>query len=968
MPQPEGLSVAVHRDASDHALGANRTDLEAQFRVEWADPGTGGRVLLVSHEVTVTQAAVVSAWPTTVGQVSDPTTSTQPKVMLIDGHSMAYRAFYALPAENFSSASGQHTNAVYGFTSMLINVLRDEQPTHVVVAFDVSRATFRSEQYSDYKATRAKSPDEFAGQVSLIQEVLDALNVVHVQLDGYEADDIIATLTDQADQRGWASVIVTGDRDTYQLVDDNTTVLYPVRGVSELSRMTPAAIEAKYGVGPHQYPELAALVGETSDNLPGVPGVGVKTAAKWLTGYGSLDNLLARVDQVRGKVGDSLRAHLDDVRRNRQLNHLVRGLTLPVGLDDLAKRGYNRDAVHQLFDALEFRVLRDRLLETFPIDDAPVEDGFELAGQRLRPGELAGWLAAHAAGELTGLDVAGRWGSGTGELTAVALASADGAACWTDVADLSLADEQALAAWLGDPVRGKAMHAAKGPLLAIWQHGWHLAGLVCDTELAAYLLRPDQRSYDLADLSIRHLKRELRVDSSGAGPDEQLMLDFGDESLDEQAEAAMVRARAVIDLAEALTDELDDLGQRSLLAEVEMPLQRILARMERDGIALDTDVLDGLYAEFDARVRAAEQAAWEAVGQQVNLGSPKQLQAVLFDQLDLPRTKKIKSGYTTDAEALEGLFARTAHPFLAHLLAHRDSIKLRQAVEGLRKAVQDDGRVHTTYLQTIAATGRLSSADPNLQNIPIRTDEGRRVRAAFVVGAGYEALLSADYSQIEMRVMADVSGDTDLIEAFRSGVDFHTVTASKVFGVPPEEVTGAQRAGVKQMNYGLAYGLSAYGLSTRLGLSVGEARELMDDYFTTFGGVRDYLNDIVAQARRTGYTETILGRRRYLPDLTSSNRQRREMAERMALNAPIQGSAADIIKIAMIRLDGVLTRAGLKSRILLQIHDELVLEVAPGERDVVTELVREQMAGAADLKVPLDVSVGYGQTWLAAAH
>ncbi len=881
---------------------------------------------------------------------------------------MAYRAFYALPVENFSTASGQHTNAVYGFTSMLINVLRDEQPTHVVVAFDLSRSTFRNEQYPEYKANRSKSPDEFAGQVSLIHEVLDALNITHVSLEGYEADDIIATLTDQADQRDWRSVIVTGDRDAFQLIDQNTTVLYPIRGVSELSRMTPEAVETRYGIGPERYSELAALVGESSDNLPGVPGVGVKTAAKWITSYGGLENLLARADQVRGKVGESLRAHLDDVRRNRQLNQLVRGLELPVGLDDLAQRSYNRDAVHRLFDALEFRVLRERLLETFPIDDTPVEQGFDLAGRRLGPGELAQWLAEHATGELTGIDASGQWGAGRGELTALALASADGAACWFEVAELSVDDEQALAAWLADAGVGKAMHAAKGPTLAAWQHGWRPAGLVCDTELAAYLLRPDQRSYDLADLSIRHLKRELRVSSTGEDPDTQLMLDFGDESLDEQAEAAMVRGRAVIDLAQVLTAELETLGQRRLLDEVEMPLQRILARMECDGIALDTGLLDGLYDEFDTRVRTAEQAAWDSVGKQVNLGSPKQLQAVLFDQLDLPRTKRIKSGYTTDAEALEGLFARTEHPFLAHLLAHRDAIKLRQAVEGLQKAVQDDGRVHTTYLQTIAATGRLSSADPNLQNIPIRTDEGRRVRAAFIVGSGYEALLSADYSQIEMRVMADASGDDDLIEAFRSGVDFHTVTAAKVFDVAPDQVTLAQRASVKQMNYGLAYGLSAYGLSTRLGVSVGEAKALMDDYFDTFGGVRDYLNEVVAQARRTGYTETILGRRRYLPDLTSSNRQRREMAERMALNAPIQGSAADIIKIAMIRLDDALAGAGLRSRILLQIHDELVLEVAPGERDEVTELVRVQMAGAADLKVPLDVSVGYGPNWLAAAH
>ena len=514
------------------------------------------------------------------------------------------------------------------------------------------------------------------------------------------------------------------------------------------------------------------------------------------------------------------------------------------------------------------------------------------------------------------------------------------------------------------------MHGAKSQLLAIWERGWELNGLVCDTELAAYLLRPDQRSYDLADLSIRHLKRELRVHAGDqADADAQQMLDFGADEADAQtAEAAMVTARAVIDLAETMTAELETLGQRGLLTDVELPLQRILGRMERTGVAIDTDVLDELHAQFDARVRDAEQAAWAAVGEQVNLGSPKQLQAVLFDTLDLPRTKKIKSGYTTDAEALEGLYAKTQHPFLEHLLAHRDSIKLRQAVEGLRKSVGDDGRIHTTYLQTIAATGRLSSADPNLQNIPTRTEEGRRIREAFVVGQGYEALLSADYSQIEMRVMADASGDEDLIEAFRSGVDFHTVTAAKVFDTPVAEVTGDQRASVKQMNYGLAYGLSAYGLSTRLGVSVGAARELMDDYFDTFGGVRDYLAEIVAEARRTGYTETFLGRRRYLPDLTSSNRQRREMAERMALNAPIQGSAADIIKVAMIKLDAALAEQGLASRLLLQIHDELVLEVAAGERERVTELVREQMGSAAQLLVPLDVSVGYGANWLSAAH
>ncbi|NIH57499.1 DNA polymerase-1 [Brooklawnia cerclae] len=890
----------------------------------------------------------------------------RPLLMLIDGHSMAYRAFYALPTENFSTQTGQFTNAVYGFTSMLINVLRDERPTHVGVCFDVSRRTFRTEQYADYKATRAKSPDEFTGQVALIKEVLDALSIGHVEADGFEADDLIATLTTQADDRNWDTIIVTGDRDSFQLIDGNTTVLYPKRGVSEMSRMTPEAVLDKYGVGPERYSELAALVGETSDNLPGVPGVGAKTAAKWLSQFDGLENLLVRADQVPGKAGESFRQHVDDVVRNRRLNRLVRDVDLPIGLDDLVRHRWNREAVHELFDALEFRVLRDRLIETFPLDDEPVDTGFELVTQRLAPGEVAAWLTAHATGGLTGVDVQGHWGSGRGDVTAIALAGEDGAAAWMSTDELSPADDTALADWLADPARPKAMHSAKGPMLALWERGWAFDGLACDTEVAAYLLRPDQRSYDLEDLSIRHLKRELRVDGTDGSGSGQEMLDFGDD--EGAAMAAMIRARAVIDLAREMLGELDALGQRSLLVGIELPLQRILARMERTGIAVDNDVLDDLFATFDARVRQAEQEAWDSVGQQVNLGSPKQLQAVLFDQLNLPKTKKIKSGYTTDAEALEGLYAKTGHPFLEHLLVHRDAIKLRQAVEGLRKAVQDDGRVHTTYLQTVAATGRLSSTDPNLQNIPIRTEEGRRVRQAFVVGSGFEGLMSADYSQIEMRVMAHASGDADLIEAFRSGVDFHTVTASRVYRVRSDEVTPAQRAGVKQMNYGLAYGLSAYGLSSRLGVSVAQARELMDDYFATFGGVRDYLQEVVAGARRVGYTETLLGRRRYLPDLTSSNRQRREMAERMALNAPIQGSAADIIKVAMIGLDEALRTSGLASRMLLQIHDELVLEVAPGERERVEELVRERMGGAADLQVPLDVSIGYGRTWLEAAH
>nr|WP_269449916.1 DNA polymerase I [Auraticoccus cholistanensis] len=892
-------------------------------------------------------------------------------MLLIDGHSMAYRAFFALPVENFSTVTGQHTNAVFGFTSMLINVLRDERPTHVAVAFDVSRTTFRTELYTDYKANRSTSPNEFKGQVGLVKEVLDALNIVHVELEGWEADDIIGTLATQAQAAGMDVLICTGDRDALQLASERVTILYARRGVSDLARMTPAAVEEKYLVPPARYPELAALVGESSDNLPGVPGVGPKTAAKWITLYDGLENVLDRAHEIKGKAGESLREHAASVRLNRQVNALVRDLELPVTLEELTRRQWNREATHQLFDSLEFRVLRDRLLETLPQEEAEPEGGFEVAGEVLAEGALPGWLAEHASGKRTGLDVVGHWGAGTGDVRGLAIASVDGAACWLDVAALAPDDEQALVAWLADPEQAVTLHDAKGPLLAIWSRGWELARLESDTQLAAYLLRPDQRSFDLADLCVRHLKRELRIDVEPDSP--QDTLDFseaGDDTsgADAAVNASMVRARAVIDLAEVLDEELARRDSVGLLRDVELPLLRTLAGMERTGIAVDVGYLESLESEFDTAVRTAQQAAYDVLGKEINLGSPKQLQVVLFDELGMPKTRRTRTGWTTDADALQGLYARTEHPFLAHLLAHRDAIRLRQTVEGLLKSVADDGRIHTTYLQTIAATGRLSSTDPNLQNIPIRTEEGRRIRRAFVVGEDYESLLTADYSQIEMRIMAHVSADEGLIEAFRSGEDFHTVTASRVFGVPPEGVGPEERAKIKAMNYGLAYGLSAYGLSQQLGIDTGEAKGLMEEYFERFGGVRDYLQGVVAQARRTEYTETLLGRRRYLPDLMSSNRQRREMAERMALNAPIQGSAADIIKVAMLNVERALAAEGLRSRMLLQVHDELVLEVAPGEQQALEELVRTQMGRAMELSVPLDVSVGSGRSWFEAAH
>jgi DNA polymerase-1 len=905
------------------------------------------------------------------------------RLLLLDGHSLAYRAFFALPIENFSTTTGQPTNAVYGFTAMLINVLRDEKPTHVAVAFDRSEPTFRHEQYVEYKAGRTRAPDEFRSQVSLIFEVLDALGIRRLSAPGYEADDIIATLATQAEAEGMDTLIVTGDRDTFQLVSDHVTVLYNSRGVSDMRRFDPAALLEKYGLTPAQYPDFAALRGDNSDNLPGIPGVGEKTATKWIVEFGSLEELVSRVGEVKGRAGDALREHLGNVLRNRQLTSLIRDLPLStVGATprDLVPEPWDREKIHQLFDTLQFRVLRDRLYQTLPdgiagvsggaglgrpgtLGDKADMSGFEVEASVLGPEEVPDWLDQHQSSERTGLAVTGSWGRGTGNLTGIALAAPDGAAAYLDPEALTPADEQALAAWLADPERPKAMHDAKGPMHALAARGFTLAGLTSDTALAAYLVLPGQRTFDLADLALRYLGKELRDD---AGETVQLTLDGSGEQ--ESAVALALRARASLDLAAALDADLDKRGARRLLDEIELPLVDVLAQMERTGIAADAEHFSEMSATLYGEVKSAEQAAYAVVGHEFNLGSPKQLQEVLFTELGLPKTKRIKTGYTTDSEALTNLLASTEDPILKHLLHHRDVAKLKSIVDSLIPMAGEDGRIHTTFNQMVAATGRLSSTDPNLQNIPIRTELGRRIREGFVVGAGYETLLTADYSQIELRIMADLSGDEALIAAFESGHDFHAATASRVFGMPPQEVGPEQRAKIKAMNYGLAYGLSAFGLSQQLRISVEEARGLMEEYFKEFGGVRDYLHSVVARARIDGYTSTIMGRRRYLPDLTSDNRQRREMAERMALNAPIQGSAADVIKVAMLRVSSSLAAAGLRSRMLLQVHDELIFEVAPGELDEVRSLVTTQMAGAADLRVPLAVSTGTGRSWSEAAH
>ena len=898
-------------------------------------------------------------------------TEAKPTLMLLDGNSLAFRAFYALPAENFKTRGGLTTNAVYGFTAMLINLLRDEAPTHIAAAFDVSRQTFRSERYPEYKANRSSTPDEFHGQIDITKEVLGALGITVLAEAGFEADDLIATLATQGENEGYRVLVVTGDRDSLQLVSDDVTVLYPIKGVSELTRFTPEAVVEKYGLTPKQYPDFAALRGDPSDNLPGIPGVGEKTASKWIIEYGSLQELVDNVDSVRGKVGDALRANLASVVRNRELTDLVKDVPLAQTPDTLRLQPWDRDQIHRLFDDLEFRVLRDRLFDTLAAVEPEVDEGFDVRGGALEPGTVGQWLAEHVSdGRRSGLAVVGTHLPHDGDATALAIAAVDGDGGYIDTATLTPDDDKALAAWLADPAKPKALHEAKLAIHDLTGRGWTLNGVTSDTALAAYVVRPGQRSFTLDDLSLRYLRRELRADK----PEQQQLSLLDDmDGVDEQAvQTVILRARAVVDLADALDAELDRIDSTALLGEMELPVQQVLADMEAAGIAVDLRLLTELQSQFADQIRDAAEAAYAVIGKQINLGSPKQLQVVLFDELGMPKTKRTKTGYTTDADALQSLFDKTGHPFLQHLLAHRDVTRLKVTVDGLLQAVGADGRIHTTFNQTIAATGRLSSTEPNLQNIPIRTDAGRQIRDAFVVGDGpdisYTELMTADYSQIEMRIMAHLSRDDGLIEAFNTGEDLHSFVASRAFGVPIEEVTAELRRRVKAMSYGLAYGLSAYGLAAQLKISTEEAKVQMDQYFARFGGVRDYLMDVVEQARKDGYTSTVLGRRRYLPELDSSNRQVREAAERAALNAPIQGSAADIIKVAMIEVDKAIKAGGLASRMLLQVHDELLFEVASGEREQVEALARDKMGGAYLLDVPLEVSVGYGRSWDSAAH
>ena len=881
--------------------------------------------------------------------------SDKPTLMVIDGHSLAFRAFYALPVDSFVSPEGQHTNAIHGFISMFLGLLKKENPTHVAVAFDISRFSFRTRIYPEYKATRGDTPEEFIGQVPLLQEALAAMGVVTLTKEDYEADDILATLAHTGSEAGFDVLVVSGDRDTFQLVNDRVTVLYPnARGVAELKRYTPAAVAERYGVPPHKYPDIAALVGETSDNLVGIDKVGEKTAVKWITQYGSLESVLDHADEISGVVGQNLRDQKDRAIRNRELNRLLTDVEIGTTLDNLERGSINAEAVAQVFTALGFKTLKTRVLELAGVTpeeatpEPPAPAAVEVPSEKtLVDEELAAWLTRHTDQPL-GLSI--RHSAGAVQEVGIASSSEAIRVPWISGSK----DHTPLAQALAEHQPGWVSYDAKNILRVLQGEaaGMRVAG---DVSVAFWLGAPSAKTPSLSGLVTEH----LGVDVPEPDPN-QLVPEEG--ALPVGVEAWLVRS-----LWLRLHESLDAQSQE-VLSSIELPLVPILGAMEELGIASDIDELRKISEDLAALSATHQADAFAAIGREVNLGSPKQLQTVLFEDLQMPKTRATKTGFTTDAKALQELQVSNPHPFLDALLAHRDTTKLHQIVEGLISSVAQDGRIHTTFDQTGTSTGRLSSSEPNLQNIPVRTEVGHHIRSTFIASSEANGLLTADYSQIEMRIMAHLSEDTGLIEAFQGGEDLHRFVGARIFDCTPDEVTAVMRTKVKAMSYGLAYGLSAYGLAQQLAISPSEAKELMSEYFRRFGNVRDYLRSVVTKASQDGFTETLFGRRRPFPDLASPNRIVREAAERQALNAPIQGTAADIIKIAMRDIAADITTSGLRSRMILQVHDELVFEVFQGERESLESIVVSRMGGAAQLLVPLDVQLGWGANWNDAAH
>ena len=896
----------------------------------------------------------------------------KPTLLLIDGHSLAFRAFYALSPDSFKTPDGQHTNAVHGFISMLLNILQNEKPTHLAVAFDLSRSSFRTEEYPEYKGTRGETPPEFNGQTELLREALTAMNIKTITRENYEADDILASLADQSGDKGFNVFVVSGDRDTFQLISDSTTILYPVKGVLNLARMDDAAVLEKYGIHAKQYPDLAALVGETSDNLPGIPGVGPKTAAKWLQAHGNLAGVLAAADEITGKVGESLREHRELAVRNRRLNHLVRDLDFDFSQDDLLLGGVDETQVREVFAKLHFKSLTERVLRARGVTagSSPAADAKQAFADAFGDDSDAAPAKVHAPVELPEseavtlaeakkwlLEQVGTIGVSfeltTGGVTSIGLATENVRKFATVASSEEL--NAALGVWLTDASCQKAIYGAKDVTKLLLDFGIAIDGVNYDPLLLAYLLNPIRRGYELDDVALEYIGLSV----TRSDPNQLVAEETTDASLN---------AWLSLVLAERLYPQVEEEEQLRVYGEVELPTNSALARMEHLGVAVDVQKLEALFERLSTEVAEVAQKAYAIIGREINLASPKQLQTVLFDELGMTGTKQVKTGFSTNAAALNELFEQTQHPFLERLLEHREATKIRQIVETMLKSVGPDGRIHTNYVQTGTSTGRLSSESPNLQNIPIKSERGREIRDAFIVGSGFETLLTADYSQIEMRIMAHLSEDEGIIEAFNTGEDLHRFVGARIFGVEPSEVTNAMRSKVKAMSYGLVYGLSEYGLAKQLRIPNAEAKQLMADYFARFGGVRRYLASVVDEAKTLGFTKTVYGRRRPFDDLNSKLFQVRENARRAALNAPIQGTAADIMKLAMTRIDQKMIEGNLKSRMLLQVHDELVFEVAPGELGTLQAIVVREMEQVVELSVPLDVHIGIGRSWDEAAH
>ncbi|MCC6377123.1 MAG: DNA polymerase I [Microbacteriaceae bacterium] len=894
--------------------------------------------------------------------------NAKPTLMVIDGHSLAFRAFYALPLDTFVTRDGQHTNAIHGFISMLLSLLQNEKPTHLAVAFDISRFSFRTRENPDYKGTRAETPPEFKGQIPLLQEALAAMGVATLTKEDFEADDILATLATSGAAEGFKVLVVSGDRDTIQLVNENVTLLYPnVRGVSELKRYDPAAVKDRYGIRPEQYPEIAALVGETSDNLIGIDKVGEKTAVKWVLEYGDLSGILEHADEIKGVVGENLRAQKDRAILNRRLNRLVTDVELPVGPKDLERGAIDADAVRDVFGRLQFRTLLEKVLKLAAATGGSNSHGEQSSGpfepdrspetvappvRKLVDEELAKWIDSNVSAEASLVGVVTE--TFQGELSAIGISTESESVLvpWGK----HRPDYLALENWLKSSSQ-KCLADYKVTLKAFAPANITIESVNFDLRIADSLLRPGGKASPISDLAFDYLGETIAASNQN-----QLLPEA-------QGNGPATDAWYVTRLAQVIASKLSE-GSKRVLTEIELPLVPVLCRMEQVGVSIDESTLSAIGKEQSSRASEVASEAFKVIGHEVNLGSPKQLQQVLFEELGMPKTRATKTGYSTDAAALADLQEQLAdpHPFLDLLLQYRDATKLSQMIETLQRSIGPDGRIHTTYDQTGTTTGRISSNDPNLQNIPVKTEEGRRIRSAFVAGENFQTLLTADYSQIEMRIMAHLSGDKSLIEAFNQGEDLHRFVGARIFGVEPEAVTPAMRAKVKAMSYGLAYGLSAFGLSKQLRIEVSEAKQLMIDYFARFGAVRDYLRNVVEKAKVDGYTETIFGRRRPFSDLSSPNRVLRENAERQALNAPIQGTAADIIKIAMLGIDSDIRTKNLESRMLLQVHDELVFDIAAGELDTMTKIVKSRMSSAATLSVPLDVQIGTGANWQEAAH